>query len=333
MANAGNTQPCGSEFSTPTRIERAPARLVHDPVGSRNSIPASMKPGARSSGTMPRRDPVPALSPPAPPPRLAPVGRAHGGRGRSGDHRPPAPARCPPPAGEATGLSVLGPGLPGRGEQAPSQRGVAVVHGSARDASSLAPPAGEEEVDQAAPPAGPTGHRFRDQESGPAAGPGEPAVGLPPDPGRSCWAWAFVSPRRRSPPSSAARDCPPAPRGGPTWSQFLRAQTSGILACDFFTVETLLLKTYYVLFFIELESRRVPLSCRGQNYDHALDLRFEAGNGGEPAPLRMARERVSDSFAWKRNCLDAKGTPIPIVALTGGFPLARNWSGTRRLFP
>jgi putative transposase len=49
---------------------------------------------------------------------------------------------------------------------------------------------------------------------------------------------------------------PPAPRRGPTWSQFLRSQAAGILACDFFTVETLLLKTYYVLFFIELGTRR-----------------------------------------------------------------------------
>jgi len=32
----------------------------------------------------------------------------------------------------------------------------------------------------------------------------------------------------------------PAPRrSGPSWSEFLRAQATGILACDFFTVETL----------------------------------------------------------------------------------------------
>jgi len=44
----------------------------------------------------------------------------------------------------------------------------------------------------------------------------------------------------------------PAPRrSGPTWSQFLRAQARGILACDFLTVETVLVKTLYVLFFIE----------------------------------------------------------------------------------
>jgi putative transposase len=36
----------------------------------------------------------------------------------------------------------------------------------------------------------------------------------------------------------------PAPRrGGPTWSEFLRSQAQGILAFDFFTVETLLLRT------------------------------------------------------------------------------------------
>jgi hypothetical protein len=44
----------------------------------------------------------------------------------------------------------------------------------------------------------------------------------------------------------------PAPRrGGPSWGEFLRAQAQGMLACDFFTVETVWLRTLYVLFFIE----------------------------------------------------------------------------------
>jgi putative transposase len=46
----------------------------------------------------------------------------------------------------------------------------------------------------------------------------------------------------------------------PTWSEFLRTQAAGIIACDFFTVETIWLRTLYVLVFIELQSRRVHLS-------------------------------------------------------------------------
>jgi hypothetical protein len=53
----------------------------------------------------------------------------------------------------------------------------------------------------------------------------------------------------------------PAPRrSGPTWRQFLRRQAATMLACDFFTVETIGLRRFYVLFFIELGSRRVHLA-------------------------------------------------------------------------
>jgi putative transposase len=50
----------------------------------------------------------------------------------------------------------------------------------------------------------------------------------------------------------------PSPRRqDPSWAEFLRAQAASILECDFLTVDTLFLKRFYVLFFIELASRRV----------------------------------------------------------------------------
>ena len=53
----------------------------------------------------------------------------------------------------------------------------------------------------------------------------------------------------------------PAPRRtGPTWTEFLRAQADGIIACDFFSVETAWLRTLYVLMFMELGSRRIHIS-------------------------------------------------------------------------
>jgi putative transposase len=46
-------------------------------------------------------------------------------------------------------------------------------------------------------------------------------------------------------------------RGGITWREFLRAHRESVLAVDFFTVDTVWLQRLYVLFFIELSSRRV----------------------------------------------------------------------------
>jgi len=62
----------------------------------------------------------------------------------------------------------------------------------------------------------------------------------------------------------------PSPRReGPSWSEFLRAQAQGIIACDFFTVETVRLQTLYVLFWIEHGSRRVRLAGITANPDCA----------------------------------------------------------------
>jgi putative transposase len=53
---------------------------------------------------------------------------------------------------------------------------------------------------------------------------------------------------------------PAGARAGLSWRAFLRTQAQSMLAVDFFTVETISLQRLYVLFFIELGSRRVHLA-------------------------------------------------------------------------
>src|SRR6266508_4014708 len=58
----------------------------------------------------------------------------------------------------------------------------------------------------------------------------------------------------------------PAPRrDGPSWSEFLRSQAEAAWACDFFSMETAFLHTLYVLFFIEVGSRRLHVTTSTRN--------------------------------------------------------------------
>ena len=60
----------------------------------------------------------------------------------------------------------------------------------------------------------------------------------------------------------------PAPRRlEATWAEFLRQQAASILECDFLTVDTVVFKRLYVLFFIELATRRVHLAGITANPD------------------------------------------------------------------
>lgn len=60
----------------------------------------------------------------------------------------------------------------------------------------------------------------------------------------------------------------PAPRrAGLCWREFLSRQATGIIACDFLTVDTVFLRRFYALFFIEIATRRVHLAGVTSNPD------------------------------------------------------------------
>jgi putative transposase len=108
----------------------------------------------------------------------------------------------------------------------------------------------------------------------------------------------------------------PAPRrGGPTWSQFLRAQAAGVLACDFLTVETIGLSRLYVLFVIELRRRRVWLAGVTPNPNaawvtqQARHLLMEMGEQSERFRL-LIRDRDAKFTAAFDSVLAAEGIRV-----------------------
>jgi putative transposase len=85
---------------------------------------------------------------------------------------------------------------------------------------------------------------------------------------------------------------PPAPeRARQSWRSFLRQQAASVLACDFFTVETLGLQRIYVLFFISLATRRLEFIACTPNPDGGW-VTQQARNvvmqlGGKEPPFRL----------------------------------------------
>ncbi|MGI8793486.1 MAG: integrase core domain-containing protein [Acidimicrobiales bacterium] len=135
-----------------------------------------------------------------------------------------------------------------------------------------------------------------------------------------------------------AKGVSPAPRRtSTTWRSFLRQQAAGIVACDFFSVDTVWLSRYYVLFFIEIETRRVHLcgittnptggwvTQQARNLTTALD---EAG--------RVVRHLIRDRDAkftrsfddvWRSIGSQVVRTP---VRAPNANAFAERWVGTVR---
>jgi hypothetical protein len=91
---------------------------------------------------------------------------------------------------------------------------------------------------------------------------------------------------------------------GPSWREFLRRQAASIVACDFFTVETAFLRRYYVLFFIELQSRRVHLAGCTQN-PNGMWVAQQARNLSFSASFDHVRFLVHDHDAKFTRAFDA----------------------------
>jgi len=118
----------------------------------------------------------------------------------------------------------------------------------------------------------------------------------------------------------AARLGPAPRRSGPNWSEFLRAQADGIIACDFFSVETAWLRTLYVLVFIELGSRRIYFSPSTAHPDSAwvsqqarnLVMNFDA----RPSPVRfLIRDRDTKFSRSFDEVLRSEGARVIITPI------------------
>ena len=104
----------------------------------------------------------------------------------------------------------------------------------------------------------------------------------------------------------------PAPRrSGPSGREFLHAQAATIVACDFFTLESLFLRRYYALFSIAHGSRRVWLAGCTSN-PSGLWVTQQARNLGldfsDQGVLFLIRDRDSKYSGPSTKCSAAKAS-------------------------
>ncbi|MCP3855398.1 MAG: transposase family protein, partial [Actinomycetia bacterium] len=128
----------------------------------------------------------------------------------------------------------------------------------------------------------------------------------------------------------------PAPnRASVTWTQFLRSQAA--VACDFATIDTALLRRYYVLFFIDVTNREVifagitanPTGPWTTQATRNLFLRHADRFSGSRALVRDRGSQFVDAFdeIFRTEGLKNLKTPIR-TPVANAF--AERWIGTLR---
>jgi putative transposase len=108
-------------------------------------------------------------------------------------------------------------------------------------------------------------------------------------------------------------------RTGSNWRTFLSSHQAQLLATDFFTVETVWLQTIYVLFFIELHTRRVHLAgCTSQPTSawvtqQARQLTWELHDTTQPSKLYLIHDRDTKFTASFDTVFVSEGITIVLM--------------------